>query len=70
MKTLIFVYYITNYITKKDCSQYQRIMALAIVKKVFEDQDKSGPGLLSYTLNLDKFLLKAFNKLSHNYKIN
>lgn len=44
-------------------------MALVIVKLTFKNRDKSGPGPLSYTSNLDKFLLKAFNRLSHNYEV-
>ena len=44
-------------------------MATATVKKVFENQDNPGPWPLSYTPNLDKFLLKAFNWLSHNYEV-
>ena len=44
-------------------------MAIAIIRKAFEDQDKANPGPLSYTPNLDKFSLKAFNRLSHNRKI-
>lgn len=44
-------------------------MAVAIMRKAFEDRDKSGPGLPSYMPTLDKFLLKVFNRLSHNYKV-
>lgn len=65
----MLIYYITNYATKREYSQYQRIMAVAIVKKAFKDQDKPGFRLLFYTLNLNKFLLKAFNRLSYNCKI-
>lgn len=53
IKILVFVYYITNYAIKGDYSQYQRIMAIAIIKKAFEDQKKPGPGPLSYIPNLD-----------------
>lgn len=63
MKALAIVYYITNYATKRNYSQYQRIMAVVIVRKVFEDQDKSGPGPFFNMPTLDKFLLKAFNSL-------
>ena len=69
LKTLALVHYITNYATKGDCSQYQRIMAAAIVRKAFEDRDKPGPGLPSYLPTLDKFLLKVFNKLLHNREV-
>lgn len=44
-------------------------MATAIVRKVFEDQDKPGPGLPFYISNLDKLLLKVFNKLLHNCEV-
>lgn len=44
-------------------------MVVAIVRKAFEDRDKPSPGPPSYTPNLDKFLLKTFNRLSHNYEV-
>lgn len=44
-------------------------MVAIIVRKVFEDQDKPGSGPLSYMSTLDKYLLKAFNRLINNYKI-
>ena len=44
-------------------------MAAAIVKKAFENWDKADPGQPFYTPNLDKFLLKIFNRLSHNCKV-
>lgn len=61
-KALALIHYITNYATKGDSSQYQRVMAAAIVRKAFKDHDKdptSTPG--NYTPTLDKFALKAFN---------
>ena len=45
-------------------------MTVAIVRKIFEDGNKSSPGLSSYTRNLVEFLLKAFNKLSYNCEVN
>ena len=69
VKALALIHYIINYATKGDCSQYQRIMAAAIVRKAFEDQDKPGPGPPSYTPNLDRFSLKAFNRLSHDHQV-
>ena len=45
-------------------------MATAIVRKAFEDQNKPGFGPLSYMPTLDKFLLKAFNRLSYNCEVN
>lgn len=44
-------------------------MAVAIIRKALEDQDKPGSGPPSYIPNLDKFLLKAFNRLSHNREV-
>ena len=41
-------------------------MAVAIVKKGFEDQNKPGLEPSSYTSTLEKFLLKILNRLSHN----
>lgn len=69
MKALTLVHYITNYTTKGDCNQYQRIMATAIVRKVFKNRDRPGSGPRFYSPNLDKFVLKAFNKLSHNCEV-
>ena len=69
VKVLTLVYYITNYATKEDYSQYQTIIAATIIKKAFEDRDKSGSGLPFYMSTLDKFLLKLFNKLFHNCEI-
>lgn len=44
-------------------------MVAAIVRKAFEDRDKSGPGLPFYTPILNKFLLKAFNRLSYDCEV-
>ena len=44
-------------------------MAAAIVRKAFDDRDKPGPGPPSYTPTLDKFSLKAFNRLSHDREV-
>ncbi len=70
IKALAFIHYITNYATKGDYSQYQRVMAVAIMKKAFNDHDnKITTGPSNYTPTLDKFALKAFNQLSHDRKI-
>lgn len=69
VKTLALIYYITSYTTKRDYSQYQRIMAATIIKKAFADQDKPNPKTPFYSPNLDKFLLKAFNRLLRNCKV-
>ena len=41
IKALALIYYITNYATKGDCSQYQRVMVVAIVRKVFDNHDNN-----------------------------
>lgn len=44
---------------------------MVIVKKTFEDHDKNLiPTFTNYILMLNKFALKMFNQLSHNWKIN
>lgn len=69
VKTLALVHYITNYIIKRDCSQYQRNMVATIVKKAFDNQDKLGMRPPFYTSTPDKFLLKAFNRLLYNREV-
>ena len=60
IKVLAFIHYITNYATKANCSQYQRVMATVMVRKTFENLDiKSGPD--NIPLRLNKFVLNAFN---------
>lgn len=44
-------------------------MAVAIITKIFEDQIKPGFRPPFYNPNLNKFLLKAFNKLSHDHEV-
>lgn len=42
-----------------------------MIRKTFENHDKNSiPGLTSYIPILDKFILKTFNWLSYNKKIN
>lgn len=70
IKALALIHYITNYATKGDCSQHQRVMAAAMVRKAFDDHENQlgdGPGM--YTPSLDKFALKAFNRLSHDREV-
>lgn len=70
IKLLALIYYITNYTTKDNCSWYQRVIATTIVSKVFNDYDNNlmtDPS--NYTSLLDKFSLKAFNWLSHDWEI-
>ena len=72
VKALALVEYITNYATKGDCSQYQRVMGAAFVQKSWEKKAKAmmrgnqaPPGS-----NLDhKFCLKAYNQLAYDKKI-
>ena len=70
IKALGRTHYITNYVTGGNCSQYQRVMAVAIVRKAFDNHDKDLTSTsVNYILTLDKFTLKAFNQLSHNWEI-
>ena len=70
IKVLAFIHYITNYATKGDCSQYQRVIAAAIVRKTFDNHDNNiTTGSSNYTPTFDKFALKAFNQLFHDRKI-
>ena len=67
---MVLIHYIINYTKKSDCSQYQRVLAAARVKKAFDDYDNNittNPS--NYTLILDKFTLKTFNQLSYDRKI-
>lgn len=66
---LALIYHITNYATKGNYSQYQRIMAATMVKKTFEDLDiRSGTN--NITPKLDKFILKRFNRLFYHREVN
>lgn len=44
-------------------------MVVAIVKILLENWDKPGLESLFYSSNFNKFLLKTFNRLSHNSKV-
>lgn len=62
IKALALIDYITNYATKGNGSQYQRVMAMAIMRKAFENYDKNLTSTsANYISMLDKFALKAFN---------
>ena len=64
IKALAFIHYITNYAIKSDCNQYQRVIAVAIVRKAFDNYDKDLTTIsANYAPTLDKFALKAFNQL-------
>lgn len=52
-----------------ETSQYQKFRAAIIIKKVFEDQDKPRPEKPFYTSTLNKFLVKAFNKLLLDFEV-
>ncbi len=67
IKALALIHYITNYATKGDYNQYQRVMAESIVRITFNYHDKDSTNSpTNYTPSLDKFALKAFNRLSHD----
>lgn len=56
---------------KENCSQYQKVMVMAIVGKAFDNHDKNFiTSSSNYTPTHDKFAFKAFNQLSYNRKIN
>ncbi len=65
---LALIYYITNYATKGDVSQYQRIMGAAFVKNAYdESQPPSNTTSPDTNVGLpDKFALRAFNRLAYN----
>lgn len=67
---MVFIYYIINYTIKSDCSQYQRVIAVGIVKKTFDDHNKdSTTASTNYIFTLDEFALKVFNQLSYDWEI-
>lgn len=63
----------TNYATKGDCSQYQRVMSAAFVRKAYEEAvDKrlvNAPTGAVRVLDIDKFALRAFNRLAYDREI-
>lgn len=62
IKALTYIYYITNYAIKSNYSKYQKVMAVAILRKTFGNYNNNlitDPS--NYTPTLDKFALKAFN---------
>lgn len=63
MKILAIIYYIKNYITKGNCSQYQYIIFTVITQKVYKDAQAKATATtipIRYT-DLDKFALQIFN---------
>ena len=73
VKALALVRYITNYATKGDCSQYQRIMGAAFVRKAYEDATdqriEDGSTGVVQRARIDKFALRAFNRLAYDREI-
>ncbi len=67
---LVFIHYFTNVATKNDCSKYQKVIAVIIMRKAFDNHNKDlTNNLINYTSSLDKFALKAFISLFHNWEI-
>ena len=73
VKALVLVRYITNYATKSDCSQYQRVMGAAFVQKAYEeaaDQRMAhAPAGTIRVMDIDKFALRALNCLAYDREI-
>ncbi len=68
---LALIYYNTNYGTKRDASQYQKIMGAAFVKNAY-DESQTPSNTTSTDTNVglpDKFALRAFNKLAYDREI-
>jgi hypothetical protein len=65
---LAAVYYMTNYATKYNISQYQLILTAAVIKHTMEEakaaSDPSEKQLRIRSQGMDKFALRAFNRLS------
>ncbi len=58
IKALVLIYYITNYTTKDNCSECQKVMTAVIVRKHSRIITKIQQ--ITLALSLDKFALKAF----------
>ncbi len=68
---LALIYYITNYATKWDVSQYRRIMSAAFVKSAY-DESQIPSNTTSPDTNIglpDKFAVRAFNRLAYDREI-
>ncbi len=70
--TLALIYYITNYATKRDASQYKRIMGTTFMKSAYDElQPPSNTTNPDINIGLsDKFALRAFNRLAYDQEIN
>ncbi len=73
MMIMMTVYYMINYATKYDVSQYQLILTAAIVKQAVEETNRviklSEKQLRIRYQDQNKFALQAFNCLSDDHKI-
>lgn len=64
----VLIYYITNYATKIDTSQYQRIVMIVFMKNAYDealfsiDTTRSGTSIGF----LDKFTLRTLNRLAYD----
>lgn len=62
VKALVFIHYITNYATNSNCSQYQQVIVVMMVRKAFGNYDKVTTSIPPvYISILDKFALIIFN---------
>ena len=67
------VYYMTNYATKHDVGQHQLILTAALVKRALEDAKAaavpSEAQLRIRSQDMDKFALRAFNRLANDREV-
>lgn len=70
IKVLTFIDYITNYILKSNCSYLQKIKAVAIMRRSFNNYDINFIiDLLNYISIFVKFTLEIFNRSFHDWDI-
>ena len=73
-KILTAIYYMINYTTKYDISQYQLIITTVIIKYALENvkfvTDFFKNQLKIRNQNMNKFILQFFNHLTINHEIN
>ena len=74
MKALNAMYYMTNYITKYDVSQYQLIITVILMKHVWKKAEKITNfferNLKFQHQKMKKFVLQIFNHLLTDHEIN
>jgi hypothetical protein len=73
VKTLSFLYYITNYVIKNDVFSFHIFMKTALIKQKFNRIDQNENSHYSNnqrSSSVNKFVLQCFNKLSQNREIN